>query len=30
MIHGDGKTLMPGTDYQCRCDYEMIIPEMEQ
>jgi len=26
----DGKTLMPGTDYQCRCDYEMIIPEMEQ
>ena len=27
---GDGKTLLPGTDYQCRCDYEMVIPEMEQ
>ena len=27
---GDGKTLLPGTDYQCRCDYEMDIPEMEQ
>ena len=23
----DGKTLLPGTDYQCRCDYELIIPE---
>jgi SPP1 gp7 family putative phage head morphogenesis protein len=26
----DGKTLLPGTDYQCRCDYRMIIPSMEQ
>ena len=26
----DGKTLLPGTDYMCRCDYEMVIPEMEQ
>ncbi len=23
----DGKTLLPGTDYQCRCDYRFIIPE---
>jgi SPP1 gp7 family putative phage head morphogenesis protein len=23
----DGKTLLPGVDYQCRCTYEMIIPE---
>lgn len=23
----DGKWLLPGTDYQCRCDYELIIPE---
>jgi len=23
----DGKTLLPGTDYQCRCDYILIIPE---
>ena len=21
----DGKTLLPGTDYNCRCDYELII-----
>lgn len=25
----DGKTLLPGTDYQCRCTYRMIIPEFE-
>lgn len=25
----DGKTLLPGVDYQCRCDYRMIIPGME-
>ncbi|WP_286931149.1 minor capsid protein [Marinobacter sp.] len=25
----DGKTLLPGTDYNCRCDYEMIIPDFE-
>lgn len=24
----DGKTLLPGIDYNCRCDYELIIPEM--
>lgn len=23
----DGKHLLPGVDYQCRCDYELIIPE---
>lgn len=23
----DGLWLLPGTDYQCRCDYELIIPE---
>jgi len=22
----DGKWLLPGVDYQCRCDYELIIP----
>lgn len=22
----DGKTLLPGTDHNCRCDYELIIP----
>jgi len=22
----DGKYLLPGVDYQCRCDYELIIP----
>lgn len=22
----DGKTLLPGIDYGCRCDYELIIP----
>ena len=26
----DGKTLLPGTDYNCRCDYELIIPEMSE
>jgi len=25
----DGKTLLPGTDYQCRCDYRILIPGME-
>lgn len=25
----DGKWLLPGTDYQCRCDYRLIIPEDE-
>lgn len=25
----DGKTLLPGVDYNCRCDYRMIIPKME-
>ena len=25
----DGKTLLPGTDYQCRCDYILLIPEMQ-
>jgi len=25
----DGKTLLPGTDYNCRCTAIMIIPEME-
>ena len=24
----DGKTLLPGVDYQCRCDYRLIIPKM--
>ena len=23
----DGLRLLPGVDYQCRCDYELIIPE---
>ena len=25
----DGKTLLPGTDYRCRCTAIMVIPEME-
>ena len=25
----DGKTLLPGTDFQCRCSYILKIPEME-
>lgn len=25
----DGKTLLPGIDYRCRCDYRMVIPTME-
>jgi SPP1 gp7 family putative phage head morphogenesis protein len=25
----DGKWLLPGTDYQCRCTYELIIPDDE-
>lgn len=25
----DGQHLLPGVDYQCRCDYELIIPEAE-
>jgi len=24
----DGKTLLPGVDYDCRCGYELIIPPM--
>ena len=23
----DGKTILPGVDYQCRCTYDLIIPE---
>lgn len=26
----DGKTLLPGTDYNCRCTYRMIIPDLEE
>jgi len=26
----NGQFLLPGTSYNCRCDYELIIPEMEQ
>lgn len=26
----DGKWLFPGTDYQCRCTYRAIIPEIEE
>jgi len=26
----DGKTLLPGTDYNCRCTAIMVIPEMEE
>ena len=26
----DGKWLLPGIDYQCRCDYELIIPEDDE
>lgn len=25
----DGKTLLPGIDYNCRCDYRLIIPGLE-
>lgn len=25
----DGKTLLPGIDYQCRCTYKAIIPDFE-
>jgi uncharacterized protein with gpF-like domain len=25
----NGQFLLPGTSYNCRCDYELIIPEME-
>jgi SPP1 gp7 family putative phage head morphogenesis protein len=25
----DGKTLLPGIDFQCRCDYILKIPEMD-
>lgn len=25
----DGKTLLPGVDYNCRCDYIMVIPDGE-
>lgn len=24
----DNKTLLPGVDYQCRCDYKLVIPGM--
>jgi SPP1 gp7 family putative phage head morphogenesis protein len=24
----DGKTLLPGVDFNCRCDYVLIIPKM--
>jgi SPP1 gp7 family putative phage head morphogenesis protein len=26
----DGLSLLPGVDYQCRCDYELIIPGTEE
>ena len=26
----DGKTLLPGIDYQCRCDYRLIVPGDEE
>lgn len=26
----DGKTLLPGIDFNCRCDYEILIPEEEE
>lgn len=26
----DGKTLLPGTDYNCRCTYRAIIPEFDE
>lgn len=26
----DGKWLLPGVDYQCRCDYELIIPAEDE
>lgn len=26
----DGKTLLPGTDYNCRCTYRMIIPDIDE
>lgn len=26
----DGKWLLPGVDYQCRCDYELIIPSADE
>jgi SPP1 gp7 family putative phage head morphogenesis protein len=26
----DGKTLLPGVDYQCRCGYELLLPEDEE
>jgi SPP1 gp7 family putative phage head morphogenesis protein len=26
----DGKTLLPGTDFSCRCDYKMLIPTMDE
>ena len=25
----DGKTLLPGTDYNCRCSYRMILEDEE-
>lgn len=26
----DGKTLLPGTDYNCRCTYRMVIPSADE
>lgn len=26
----DGKTLLPGVDYNCRCDYRMVIPSADE
>ena len=26
----DGKTLLPGVDYNCRCTYQMVIPAMNE
>lgn len=26
----DGKTLLPGTDYQCRCTYKLVIPKGDE
>lgn len=26
----DGKTLLPGVDYNCRCDYQLVIPKPEE
>ena len=26
----DGLSLLPGVDFQCRCDYELVIPEDDE